>query len=100
MIGQILSFVKGLFNEVEIDIQVNIIPFNTPAADVSLAVVVEITENEYVWSDFFNRAIPVSALQFSHADSNGISGYRVSGTNAVVWRDQLSPVSFVMAEAA
>lgn len=94
MIGQIARFVKGfLSHEVEIEFQV------IPAREIRLEVVAEITEAEYVWSDFFSVAIPVGSLRYSHTDSSGVAGYRITGTNTLVWRDQLSSVQFVV-EAA
>lgn len=97
MIGAIKNLVKKVFSNVQIDISLEVIPASEIRLEVDFSLVASLTEAEYVWSDFYNRPFSVGALHYSHTDTNGIAGYRVAGTNTLVWRDQLSVVQFVAA---
>lgn len=89
----LLSFLRRLIN-VDVQIQVEVASGDSIAvsAEVDFSMVVRITENEapYVWSDFWNCAIPVSDLEYSHTDTSGVAGYRIAGTSRMVWRDQMT----------
>lgn len=97
MVKQIGKFINWINRNVEIDAQIEVTGSDTWSVEVELSVAAELTENEYIWSDFYNRAFPVGSLRYSHTDSNGIAGYRVAGTNLVLWRDQMASVAFVQA---
>lgn len=97
MIGAIKNLVKKVFANVQIDISLEVVPASEIRLEVDFSLVASLTEAEYIWSDFFNVAIPVGKLHYSHTDTNGVAGYRIAGTNTLVWRDQLSPVHFVAA---
>lgn len=95
MLSENIAKVKGLFNEVSFEISVEVIPSSEIRLEVELSLVAQITEAEYVWSSFYNEAFPVGKLQFLHCDSDGVAGYKVMGSNTVLWRDQLTYVEYV-----
>lgn len=94
LLTALLNKIKGLVN---VDISLSLEGGTTFSiqAEISMEVVKQITENEaaYVWSDFYNCALSVDCLEYTHTDTNGVAGYRIRGTNSQVWRDQLSPVA-------
>lgn len=100
MLSKLFNALKGLFH-VEIDISIENSDTLTFSAEISLEMVKRITENEaaLIWSDFWNCAIAVDDLEFSHVDTTGIAGYRVRGTNSLVWRNEIYPVEFVAVQS-
>lgn len=100
MLSKPFNALKGLFH-VEIEISIESSDTFTFSAEFSLEMAKRITENEaaLVWSDMWNCAIAVDDLEFSHVDTTGIAGYRIRGTNSLVWRNEIYPVEFVAVQS-
>lgn len=96
MLEKLFNAIRKFIN-VDISIEIESGHSFAVSAEISLEMVKRITENEaeFVWSDFYNCLLSLDDLEFSHVDTNNVAGYRVRGTNNLVWRDQLSGVEFV-----
>lgn len=100
MLEKLFNAIRKFIN-VDISIEIESGHSFAVSAEISLEMVKRITENEaaLVWSDMWNCAIAVDDLEFSHVDTTGIAGYRVRGTNSLVWRNEIYPVEFVAVQS-